>query len=84
MKGVAGVAKGQAQERISKAGGLGAKQWQEFSELSRGTGLRLPEASAETAIASTETAITSTSRKRGQGQTTCSSHLSPKPITAAN
>lgn len=77
MKGVAGVAKGQAQERISKAGGLGAKQWQEFSELSHGTGLRLPEAS-------TETAITSTSRKRGQGQTTCSSHLSPKPITAAN
>lgn len=77
MKGVAGVAKGQAQERISKAGGLGAKQWQEFSELSHGTGLCLPEAS-------TETAITSTSRKRGQGQTTCSSHLSPKPITAAN
>lgn len=77
MKGVAGVAKGQAQERISKAGGLGAKQRQEFSELSHGTGLRLPEAS-------TETAITSTSRKRGQGQTTCSSHLSPKPITAAN
>lgn len=77
MKGVAGVAKGQAQERISKAGGLGAKQWQEFSELSHGTGLHLPEAS-------TETAITSTSRKRGQGQTTCSSHLSPKPITAAN
>lgn len=77
MKGVAGVAKGQAQERISKAGGLSAKQWQEFSELSHGTGLRLPEAS-------TETAITSTSRKKGQGQTTCSSHLSPKPITAAN